>query len=120
MADEGVALRAMKKIKQLQAEVAEYNEAIENLKETVANNLPVGETILADEDGTELKAIIYQSKQYNEAWGKKRRPDLWTAHAVTKLVLDSATAKKELSEEEYAEFQKPSDKVSVKVEVVND
>lgn len=121
MVDEALALRAAKKIKQLQAEVAQYLEAIENLKATVAKNLPVGDTILYDPETEEsLKATVYTAKQYNEAYGKKNRPDLWTAHAVTKLVLDSATAKKELTPEEYAEFQKPSDKVSVKVEVVND
>jgi hypothetical protein len=122
MADEALALRAMKKIKTLQAEIAQYEEAVENLKGVVAANLPLGETLLQDPDDEDLtlKATVYVSKTFNEGYGKKARPDLWEKAAVETKVLTSATAKKALTEEEYALFQKPSDKTSVKVEVVND
>lgn len=111
---------AARKIKQLQAQADEIAEEIENLKQFVANNVPEGETLLGDEDRGYIKTLVYRAKQFNEAWGKKRHPELWERYAVTKFVLDSTTAKKNMTEEEYAEFQKPSEKVSVKLEVVND
>lgn len=118
--DPARAERAMRKIKQLQADAAEIAEAIENLKDVVAANLPAGETVLGDEDNGYLKAVIYRSKQFNEAYGKKNAPKVWADNAVAKLTLDSTTAKKVLSPEEYELFQKPSEKMSVKVETVND
>jgi hypothetical protein len=125
MADEALALRAMKKIKEYQAKIAEYEEGVENLKELVANNLPMGEHELVDfdEDGevnAVFKATVYRSKTFNEAYGKAARPDLWEKAALSVKGLTSARAKTALTPEEYAIFQKPSDKTSVKVEVVND
>ena len=58
MADEALALRAMKKIKEYQAKQAEYDEAIEHLKEVVANNLPLGETELDDVDEEDRKSVV--------------------------------------------------------------
>src|SRR5690242_12591204 len=107
----------MRKIKQLQSDQAEIEEAIQNLKDVVAANLPLGETVLGDENNGYLKAVVYQAKQFNEAYGKKERPDLWEKAAVQTKVLTSARAKEVFGDQsaEYAAFQKPSAKVSVKV-----
>lgn len=114
------AYSASKRIAQLQAEIAEREEEVENLKQFVANLVPTGETMLGDEERGYIKAVVIEGKMFNEAWGKKQRPDLWEKYAVAKFVLDSATAKKVLSEEEYAVFQKPNNKTTVKIEVQHD
>jgi hypothetical protein len=111
---------AARKIKELQAKRDELDEQIEDYKQFIANNLPKGESVLGDEDTGFVKVTVYQSKQYNEAYGKRNHPELWDQYAVTIRALPSAEAKKAMPPEEYELFQKPSDKISVKVEVIND
>jgi hypothetical protein len=118
--DPSRAERAMRKIKQLQADIAEYEEAVENLKDVVIANLPVGETTLGNPDDGYVKATVYQSKRFDEEYGKKQAPELWDQHAVTQRVLTSKAAKEKLEPEQYALFQKPSSKLSVVVEALND
>jgi len=110
----------MRKIKQLQADKDEIEEAIENYKDVVINNLPVGETTLGNDEDGWLKATVYQSKRFDEAYGKKQAPELWEQHAVSQRVLTSKVAKEKLDEDQYALFQKPSSKLSVVVEALND
>lgn len=111
---------AAARVKELQAEVDERLEEIENLKSFIANNIPEGETLLGDDERGFIKAQVYTSKQFNEAWGKKNHPEVWEKYAEPVFKLDSTIARKKMTEEEYALFQKPSEKTSVKLEVVND
>lgn len=115
------AAKAARKIKELQAQIAELTEAVENLKakEVEYFEAQIGEHVVGDNDNGFMKVVIYQSKTFNEAWGKKARPDLWEKAAVTTTIVTSASAKLLLDEEEYTVFQKPSAKLSVKVEVVD-
>lgn len=118
--DPARAERAMRKIKDYQSQIADIEEAIDNLKDVVIGNLPSGETILGNPEKGFVKATVYRARQFNEAYGKKNRPDLWEKAAETMKVVNSTLAKKRLDPEEYAAFQKPSEKMSVKVETIND
>lgn len=120
MTDIERAAKAARKIKEIQAQIAELEEAVENLKakEVEFFDGTLGEHVVGDNDGGYLKVTIYQSKTYNEAWGKKLAPELWEEFAEEKKVLTSARAKDKLGEA-YALFQKPSAKLSVKVEVID-
>lgn len=111
-----------RKIKALQAQQEDIVEAIENLKAKELELLDgiEGDYIVGDNDNGFLKINIYQSKTYNEAWGKKNAPELWEKFAEEVRVLTSARAKDKMTPEEYANFQKASAKKSVKVEVIND
>lgn len=115
------AAKAARKIKELQAQIAELTEAVENLKakEVEYFHEEEGEHIVGNNDEGFLKVVIYQSKTFNEAWGKKLHPDLWEKAAVDVRLVTSTSAKLYLDEEEYKAFQKPSAKLSVKVEVVD-
>ena len=104
----------------MQAERDELDEAIRFKKEKLAADLYAGEHLIGDNESGYVKAIVYQHKTFNEGYGKQRRPDLWEKAKETKEVVTSAGAKAKLSTEEYAEFQKPSDGLSVKLEVIND
>lgn len=114
------AAKVARQIIALQSEIAEREEAIENLKAKEAEWFELGEHIVGDPDSGYQKVTVYQSKAYNEAYGKKAQPELWDKHAVATRSLTSAQAKAALSEAEYALFQKPSAKLSVKIEVVDD
>lgn len=120
MTDVERALAAAKKIKELQAQIADLTEAVENLKakEVEYFESEQGDHIVGDNDGGFLKVTIYQSKTYNEAWGKKQAPELWAEFAESVTVLTSARAKDKLDKEQYELFQKPSAKLSVKIEVI--
>jgi len=120
MTDVERALAAAKKIKELQAQIAELTEAVDNLKakEVEYFEAQVGDHVVGDNEGGFLKVTIYQSKTFNEAWGKKLRPDLWEKAAVSIKQVNTASAKLLLDAEEYAVFQKPSANLSVKVEVI--
>ena len=116
------------KIKVLQDEIDEREEAIAHLKATLAKDL--GEGTVKEGDFT-IK--VYQSKQFNAAYAKKVLPPEAIKRA-TKMVptFTAATAKerewdidgniiKGLTEEEYELAQKPSDNgLSVKVDLDND
>lgn len=116
------AAQYARKIKELQALVADYEDAIKNLKakEVEILNGEIGDHIVGDNENGYLNVIVYQHKTFNEAWGKQRRPDLWEKAKITQEVVTSASAKLLLDEDEYAEFQKPSADLSVKIEVVDD
>lgn len=114
------AFDAARRVKELQAEAERIAEEIENLKQFVANNVPLGETLLGDEEHGHIKVQVYRSKAFNEAFGKKTHPELWQKYAEPRFVLDSTLAKKVMPPEEYELFQKVSDKTSVKLEVVNE
>jgi hypothetical protein len=107
-------VRAAAKIKQLQSDIADNEEAVRNLKRFIADNTPEGTTTQGD-----YKIEVYTYKKFDEAYGKRQNPELWAEHAVEKRVLDSATAKRVLTEDEYALFQKPSADKSVKVDFVD-
>lgn len=111
-----------RKIKELQAAVADYEEAIQNLKAKEVELLAgeIGDHIVGDNENGYLNVIVYQHKTFNESYGKMNRPDLWEKAKITQEVVTSASAKLLLTEDEYAEFQKPSANLSVKVEVVDD
>jgi len=111
-----------RKIKELQAEEEDIKEAIENLKAKEAELLGGVETekIVGDNDNGFLKVTVYQSKTFNEEYGKKNAPELWELYAEEKKVLTSARAKDKLSGDDYKLFQKPSAKLSVKVEVISE
>lgn len=116
-----IADKIANKIVELQAQEAEIAEAISNYKAKLADVVGEGERVT--EDG--IKVIVYRHKAFNEAYGKKKNPELWQRLAENKPVLDSATFKRAIAEEratedEYAEFQKASDGLSVKLEVAND
>jgi len=103
---------ALVKIKQLQSDEAEIKEAIDNYKRFVADNMPDGES-----DFGNFHVSVYTYKKYDEAYGKKNAPALWDKFAVEKRVLDSKTARENLSEDDYALFQKPSAGKTVRVDV---
>lgn len=116
------AAQIARKIKELQARIAEDEEAVRYLKskEVELFSGEVGEHIVGDNDEGFLKVVVYQHKTFNEAWGKARHPELWEKAKITQEVVTSASAKLLLDEDEYAEFQKPSADLSVKIEVVDD
>jgi len=106
----------------LQAEIAERAEAVDNLKAKLAEL--VGTTtepvVVGDNDNGYQLITVFKGKAFNEAYGKKAQPELWEKHAESKKVLTSARAKSVLTDEEYALFQKPNDKTTVKVELADD
>lgn len=116
------AASAARKIKAMQAQIAELTEAIDNLKAKEVEYFEgtLGEHIVGDPDTGYLKVSIYQSKTYNEAYGKKNHPKLWDKHAKAVRVLTSAAAKAAMDADDYAKFQKPSADLSVKVEVISE
>jgi hypothetical protein len=127
-----LAAKIARKIKQAQAEVAELEEYINNLKSEEAGILGIDpddlhahrEEIVGDAENGYLKVVAYTHKQFNEAWGRKEHPELWEKLAVEKKVLDSATFKaaiaaKRATDEDYELFQKPG-KITVKVEALKD
>lgn len=116
------AAQIARKIKALQAHEAEVQEAIANLKAKEVELLSgeIGEHIVGDNENGFLNIVIYQHKTFNEEYGKARRPDLWEKAKIVQEVVTSKSAKLLLDEDEYAEFQKPSANLSVKVEVVDD
>lgn len=115
------AAKIARKIKELQAQAADIDDAIKNLKAKEVEILgEVGDHIVGDNEEGYLNVIIYQHKTFNEAWGKARHPELWEKAKIVQEVVTSASAKLLLTEEEYAEFQKPSADLSVKIEVVDD
>lgn len=125
MTDTDTAAKIARRIVTIQAEKAELEEAEANLKAKLAELLPEGDTPVGDNEQGFLKVTVYQSKQFNEGFGKKNNPELWEKLAVAKRVLDSTTFKAaikadEATEEDYARFQKPSDKLSVKVGLLDD
>lgn len=107
--------RTVVKIMELQSQAADIDQAIKNYKKFISDNAPEGINPYG-----EFKVEVYTYKKYDEAYGKKNNPELWAEHAVEKRVLDSATAKRVLSEEDYAKFQKPSADKSVKVSFLDD
>lgn len=99
----------------------ELDEAIEFKKAALADLLgPTEALTVGDRDSGFFKVDVYQGATFNEAYGKKARPDLWDKAKVTKEAVTSASAKAVLTPEEYALFQKPHDKTTVKVEFLTD
>jgi hypothetical protein len=107
------------KITALQAEVAELLEGIDNLKQKVAELLGDGEHTYGDGEHF-YKMTSGTGKLYNEAFGKKNAPELWEEFAEPTKVLTSAIAKARLSAEQYALFQKPNSKKTIKIELLED
>lgn len=110
-----------RKIKLLQIERDERDEAIENMKTTLAELLgPTEALTIGDRDSGFFKVDVYQGATFNEAYGKKGHPELWDKAKVTKETVTSASAKAALTPEEYALFQKPHEKTTVKIEFLSD
>lgn len=110
-----------RQIKLHQIERDELDEAIEFKKAALAELLgPTEALTVGDRDSGFFKVDVYQGATFNEAYGKKARPDLWEKAKVTKEAVTSASAKAALTPEEYALFQKPHDKTTVRVEFLSD
>lgn len=110
-----------RQIKLHQIERDELDEAIEDKKAALADLLGTAEGLtVGDRDSGYFKVDVYQGATFNEAFGKKARPDLWDKAKVTKETVTSASAKAVLTADEYALFQKPHDKTTVKVEFLTD
>lgn len=110
-----------RQIKLHQIERDELDEAIEFKKAALADLLgPTEALTLGDRDTGFFKVDVYKGATFNEAYGKKARPDLWEKAKVTKDTVTSASAKSALTAEEYALFQKPHDKTTVRVEFLSD
>lgn len=111
-------------IKLLQGEVAEREEAIENYKSALAEELGIGadETVGNPETGFfSIKTFV--GGAYNEAFLKKEHPELWAKaaeHVEAKKIITSAVAKAHLSPEDYKLAQKPHSKTTVLVELLGD
>lgn len=103
-------------IKVLQSEIAEREEAIDNLKAKLAEDLGIGEFAEGD-----FLVTVYQSKAFNAKLAEQTlSPERWEAISTPTRVTTAAQAKKVLTEEEFASVQKASDKTSVKVEMRED
>lgn len=110
-----------RQIKLHQIERDELDEAIEFKKAALADLLgPTEALTVGDRDSGFFKVDVYQGATFNEAYGKKARPDLWEKAKVTKETVTSASAKAVLTADEYALFQKPHEKTTVKVEFLTD
>lgn len=119
------------RIKVLQDEIEDREEAIKNLKAKLAADIPEGTATVGTNDKGYAEVTVYRHKAFNAAFGRKNlTPD--AIKRATKLVptFTAATAKdreydlegniiKGLTEEEYALCQKPSDDLSVKVELID-
>lgn len=103
-------------IKVWQAQIEEFEEAIANAKDTLASMYEVG----TENPEGEFIIHVYQSKSLNAAYAKSKYPDLFEKGSETGKVFNATTAKKLLTEEEYELCQKPSDKVSVRVDMLED
>ena len=103
------------KIKVLQSEVDERQEAIDNMKAKLAESLPPQSDPYQYGD---FDITVYVSKAFNAAQAEKVLPkERWEAASVAKRTTSAAIAKAALTEEEFALCQKVSDKTSVKVEM---
>lgn len=110
-----------RQIKLHQIERDELDEAIEYKKAALAELLGTAEGLtVGDRDTGFFKIDVFQGATFNESYGKKTRPDLWEKAKVTKEAVTSASAKAVLTPEEYALFQKPHEKTTVKVEFLTD
>lgn len=110
-----------RQIKLHQIERDELDEAIEFKKAALADLLgPTEALTIGDRDHGFFKVDVYQGATFNEAYGKKGHPELWDKAKVTKETVTSASAKAALTPEEYALFQKPHDKTTVRVEFLTD
>lgn len=99
----------------LQAQKAEIEEAIDNHKAKLAEWFEPGEYVMDDR-----KVTVYYHKALNAAYAKKEHPDLFEKGSETQQVFNATTAKKNLTEEEYAQVQKVSLDPSVKIELLDD
>lgn len=118
MADNSVA-NAARRVIELQAEIAEREEAIENYKQYIIDNTNEGEQVVQDDTGNRFKVNVYTYRRFDANYGKSQRPDLWEKYAQPKFTLDAKTAKSLMSEEEYAAFQRVSDKRSANIEILD-
>lgn len=100
-----------------QADIAELEEYITNLKSKLADNLPLGEQTVGD-----YKITTYVHKAFNAAQAEKVLPhDRWLAITKPARTTTAAMAKKILTEEEFASTQKVSENgTSVKIELRED
>lgn len=120
MSDNNSVANAARRIIELQAEIAERQEAVENYKQFIADTVTEPEQVVQDDRGNLFKVNRYTYRRFDANWGKFQRPDLWEKYATSKPVLTAADAKKRMTEEEYAAFQKVSDKPSVTIETLAD
>lgn len=110
-----------RQLKLLQLEIAEKQEAVENLKLSLQNGLgEVKDEIVGDTVNGFFSVTVRQGAAFNEAYLKKNNPEAWERAKVTKEVVTSASAKSALTADEYAEGQKPHDKFTVIVELLED
>lgn len=110
-----------RQIKLHQIERDELDEAIEYKKAALAELLGSAKgLVIGDRDSGFFKVDVFKGATFNESYGKKARPDLWDKAKVTKETVTSASAKAVLTPEEYALFQQPHEKTTVKVEFLTD
>lgn len=111
---------AARRIIELQSEIQEREEAIENYKHYIADNTTEPEQIVKDDDGHLFRVNTYVYRRFDANYGKSQRPDLFDKYATETKTLSAATAKKVMTDEEYAVFQRVSDGKSVKIEHIDD
>lgn len=110
-----------RQIKLHQIDRDELDETIEFKKAALADLLGSAEgLVVGDRDSGFFKVDVFQGATFNEGYGKKANPELWNKAKVTKETVTSASAKAVLTPEEYALFQKPHEKTTVKVEFLTD
>lgn len=114
------AAKLSREIKLKEAEVAELTEYIDNLKLKLYQDNGEGDFTVGDPENGYFKVTSYMGKQFNESYLKQNNPQAWDKAAVTKKVVTSASAKETLTDQEYAQGQKPNTKPTVKVELLND
>ncbi len=113
--------RIAQKIEVLQSQKADIEEAIENYKGKLRETLgDVKDTIGTKETGF-FAFESYISKPFNAAKAEKELPhDRWLAISKPARATNAATAKKILTEAEYALCQKPNEKASITIKRVGD
>lgn len=119
MVDQESLGNAARRIIELQAEIAEKQEAVENYKQFIADNATEDVQIVPS-NGQLFKVNTYVYRRFDANYGKAQRPDLWEKYAQPTVTLTAAQAKKVMSDEEYAAFQRVSDGRSVSIELLDE
>lgn len=119
LTDEERASKLVAQIKNAELERDGMIELIDNLKASLYKIVGDGEHGVRVGDDM-YKVESYMGKTFNSAYLLKENPQAWDKASVTKRIVTAESAQAVLTDEEYAQGQKPNTKRTVKVSLLND